>query len=383
MRFRLAFVIGFFTLAFLFVGSHLYSLQITKGAYYYQRVSAQDMSAGFLAPARGMIYVTDKNGSKIPAALNQETPVIYAVPKEIKDPQEASGILSPLVGISADELLKMLDKPNDQYERLVARATAEQVAAVQDLHLAGVYVDSEKNRSYPFSTLASHVLGFLSESGDDQTAKGKYGLESYYQDLLVGRTGSLIDGKLTLPVDGQDIYTTIDRNIQARSEEVLEELMTTYKPTAGMIIVEDPTTGKILSMAASPTFNPNDYGKSPISSFLNPMVQAVYEPGSIFKVITMAIGVDAHKITPDTTFNDTGELKLNGKTIRNWDHMAHGSITMTQVIEQSINTGAAYAQKLIGRDLFYQYLLKFGFKEATDIDLPGETIGKLTPLEKK
>ncbi len=382
MRLRLPLLIGVFTLAFLFIGFNVYNLQIEKGAYYTQRVSAQNISAGFLEPARGTIYFTDKNGSQIPVAINHEASVIYAVPKEIVDAQEASGILSPIVNIPVDQLTKILSKPNDLYERLVQRATTEQAQMISDAHVKGVYIDTADDRFYPFGGLAAHVLGFTSQSEDDQTVKGKYGLESYYQDLLVGRAGSFTDGKLTLPVDGQDIYTTIDRNVQAHSEEVLDTLMKTYKPISGMVIVQEPSTGKILAMAAAPGFDPNEYGKSSISHFLNPMVQAVYEPGSIFKVITMAIGLDAGKITPQTSFNDTGELKLNGKVIRNWDHKAHGNITMTEVIEQSVNTGAAYAQKLIGRDTFYDYLVKFGFKEATGIDLPGETVGKLTPLEK-
>ena len=147
------------------------------------------------------------------------------------------------------------------------------------------------------------------------------------------------------------------------------------------MIVADPKTGKILAMASYPTFDPNTYGEFEIGSFLNPSVQSVYEPGSIFKVITMASALDAGKITPDTTFYDSGELTLNEHTIRNWDLKSYGTVTMTNVIEKSLNTGAAFAQRQLGDENFYEYLKKFGFKDQTQIDLPGEVTGSLSPLE--
>ena len=148
-----------------------------------------------------------------------------------------------------------------------------------------------------------------------------------------------------------------------------------------MVIVQNPKTGAILTMAATPNFDPNTYNEFSISTFLNPNVESVYEPGSIFKMITMASALDAGKITPETTYNDTGSLVLNGKTIRNWDLKAHGVMTMTQVIEKSLNTGAAFAERALGPEDFYDYLVKFGLKDKTSIDLPGEVVGSLRPLE--
>ena len=147
------------------------------------------------------------------------------------------------------------------------------------------------------------------------------------------------------------------------------------------MIVQDPKTGKILAMAGYPNFDPNVYSHSKVDYFLNPAVQAIYEPGSVFKIITMAAGLDSGKITPKTTYYDSGSLTLNGYTIKNWDLKAHGTKTMTEVIEGSINTGAAFAESKIGHDLFYNYLIKFGFDDATGIDLPGEIRGNLDNLK--
>jgi len=183
------------------------------------------------------------------------------------------------------------------------------------------------------------------------------------------------------PENGEDVYLTIDRNIQFQAEKILSELISEYSAEGGTVIIQNPKTGEILAMTSKPDFNPNNYGEFDIGRFLNPAVQAIYEPGSIFKVITMAAGIDSGKITPNTTYVDTGEVTLNGKTIKNWDLKAYGEVTMTRVIERSINTGAVFAQRAMGKDIFYDYLVKFGFKEKKGIELPGEIVGSLRPLE--
>jgi len=134
-------------------------------------------------------------------------------------------------------------------------------------------------------------------------------------------------------------------------------------------------------MASLPNFNPNNYSKYPIQNFLNPATEKVYEPGSIFKVITMAIGLDSDSITPETTYVDKGSLTINGSTIKNWDLKAHGRQTMTNVIEQSLNTGAVFAEEQIGRSIFLEYLKKFGLGEISGISLSGEVRGNIKSLE--
>ena len=218
-------------------------------------------------------------------------------------------------------------------------------------------------RFYPFGGLASHLLGYAA-NGDE--GGGRYGAELYFNKSLN---------------DGGNLVLTIDRVIQEQAEEILKKLIDQYRAVGGTVIVQEPKTGKILAMGNFPNFDPNDYSKFKVENFLNPAVQLVYEPGSVFKLITMAAGIDSGKITPETAYTDTGSVTFNGKTIKNWDLKAHGLQTMSGVIEQSINTGAVFAQRKIGQDIFYNYLIKFGFNEPTGIALPGEVRGKINNLK--
>ncbi len=146
-------------------------------------------------------------------------------------------------------------------------------------------------------------------------------------------------------------------------------------------MVQEPSTGKILAMANLPDFNPNNYSVSRIGDFLNPAVQSVYEPGSIFKVFTMSAGIDSGKITPETFYFDSGSVTLNGRTIQNWRLKKYGNQTMMEVIEKSINTGAVFAEQKTGHDIFYNYLIKFGLNKLTGVNLPGEVKGNLRNLK--
>jgi len=360
----------------------LYNLQIEKGAYYAARAASQHRIAGFLEPKRGNIYFTDKNNNFISAAMTKPYPVIYAVPKEIKNPEEAAKALAPILNGNAGNLAKILGKSNDPYESLLKKASQSQVKKTEELNIKGIYIDEVESRFYPLGNLASQVLGFVSPAADDDFLSGRYGIELYFDDKLSGEEGRLEGDRLVDPIAGEDIYTTIDSNIQIRAEEILSDLVMKYKAESGIVMVQEPKTGKILALGVYPNFDLNSYGEYDIKTFLNPAIQSIYEPGSIFKVITMAAGIDSGKITPETRYYDSGSLTLDGRTIKNWDLKAHGWMTMTEVIEQSINTGAAYAAKMLGNDLFYNYLVKFGFSEKTGIKLPGELSGNLINLEK-
>ena len=348
------------------------------------KAETQERASGILEAPRGNIYFTDRNNNLIQAALNKEYPMIYAVPKEIQQQGTStlaySEKLAPIVNLSTEELEKLFAKSNDLYELLVEKATSEQIKEINNLNLKGIYVSSHLLRFYPFGDLASHLLGFVSPTSEIK--KGVYGLELRFNETLSGKPGEIKEGKIIESEAGKDLTLTIDRNIQAQAEEILKKLIEEYKATAGSVIVQEPQTGKILAMGSFPNFDPNNYSKFEISTFLNPAVQAIYEPGSVFKLITMSAGIDSGKITPETTYTDTGSVTFNGKTIQNWDLKAHGLQTMTGVIEQSINTGAVFAQRKTGPDIFYNYLVKFGFNGLTNINLPGEVKGNINNLKK-
>ncbi len=360
---------------------NLYRLQIEKGEYYSNKAAAQRGLLGDLNARRGNIYISDKNNNHIPAALNKTYQVIFAVPKEIEDVQEAAGILSDILGLDREEIIRSLSKQNDLYELIVRKATADQIKSIQEASIKGVYIEDEDYRFYPFGELGSQLLGFVGAASEGRDS-GKYGVESFYEDILRGEPGEIQGDKVKKSVPGRDVYLTIDRNIQARAEEILQGIAEKYQADSGTVIVEEPSTGKILALGNYPNFDPNNYSKYPLGFFGNPAVQSLYEPGSILKVITVASGLDAGKITPETKYYDTGSLTLNGKTIKNWDLKSHGYVTIREVIEQSINTGAAFAEAKLGHDNFYNYLVKFGLKEKTGIDLPGEIPGNLRNLEK-
>ncbi len=386
MVIRFSILIVCLALAYSFLLFHLYDLAIVNGDYYLGRAGSEYLSQNLLNANRGSVYFKDKDGNLLPAVLNKDFPVIYSVPKEIDDSSEAANVLTPLLKKSVEELKSIFSKSNDLYEVLVKKANASLVQEVADLKIKGIYVDKEAGRFYPMETLASQALGFVGPTAESALDAGHYGLEEFYNKELSGVSGSIAGSKIVKPVPGEDLVLTLDPNIQIEAERILDNLVKTYSASGGSVIVEDPQTGRILAMGSYPNFDPNKYSQFPVASFLNPVTQQIYEPGSVFKVITMAAGIDSGKITPETTYYDTGTLTLNGRTISNYDlkkNGPYGKATMTNVIEHSINTGAVFAERQIGREIFTKYLNNFGFSEKTGIDLPGELRGDLRRLSPK
>ena len=291
------------------------------------------------------------------------------MPKEVTDSNGTAEALSSVLNLPAETFTGYLSDSKSLFRMIAEKATPEQLDAIEKLNLDGIYEDTKQYRFYPFEKLGSQVLGFVGVNKDTDAPKGLYGAEKYYNNALA---------------DGRDIGLTIDRNLQAQAEETIAKLVTEHAAVSGNIIIEEPQTGKILAMAKYPNFDPNDYKNYPLGDFINSAVQLVYEPGSVFKPITMAAGIDAGILTPDTTYTDKGYITLNGKKITNWDHKTYGpGTTMTTVIERSINTGAVFAQQKIGRKIFYEYLKNFGFGVRTGIDLPDEVTGSLANLANK
>jgi len=378
MGFRFALLIGFIVLAYSFLGFRLYELQLKNGDRYLVQAASQSSILAAESSLRGVIYFTDRNGVRVPAATNKDFPLIYAVPKAVKDAAEAANQLGLILNLSPDAILKKLGDKSSDYASILKKASTAAAEKTEELKLQGVYTGSAPGRFYPFGALASQVLGFVGPNESDNGESGKYGLEKFYDKSLAPvATGE--SGRANV---GGDLTLTIDPTIQTEAERVLKDMMSSFKAKGGMVIVEDPETGKILAMGSTPSFDPNSYASSPVAMFQNPVTEQVYEPGSVFKVITMSAGLDAGKITPQTTYYDTGVLNVSGKKIQNWDLKAHGLMTMTNVIEESLNTGAAFAERQIGGDIFKSYLLKFGFGEKTGVDLPGEIKGDLRRLTK-
>jgi len=383
-RFSVALAILVFAYGFLVF--RVYDLQLVKGEYYLLQSESRYFTPELLKAARGTIYFTDKNGNHLSVASNKNFPIIYLVPKAIDDPTEVANRLGPILNQSVDELEKKLSKKDDSYELLVKKADQEVARKITEMGIKGVFVETVPERFYPNGPLAAQLLGFVGPNKNDNGESGHYGVEEFYDDVLAGKQGEVVGKKIITPKTGTDLVLTIDPSIQVEAGKILANLVKDHNAKGGTIIVQEPNTGKILAMVSNPDFDPNNYAKAPLANFINPAIQQIYEPGSGFKVITMAAGIDSGKITPETTYFDTGSLTLNGRTIQNYDlktHGPYGKVTMTSVIEHSINTGAVFAERQTGRDLFRAYLEKFGFGEKTDITLPGELKGDIRRLNPK
>ncbi|MCL5262048.1 MAG: penicillin-binding protein 2, partial [Patescibacteria group bacterium] len=348
------------------LGLRFYNLQIENGRQYLAK--AEDLRAGadLVDPERGDIFFTDKNGNLMPAAIKKEYENIVAVPKDIEDADEAAEILASVLGMPQKEVLAKIGNSGSSYAMILKKAPEIVAKEVKRLKIKGIRVEMAETRFYPYGTLASHVLGFVRDRA------GQYGVEAFYNEALVGATNDAASGKWTGAENGEDIQLTIEPNVESQAEKTLAKLVSTYKAEKGLVIVGDPKTGEIWAMAGTDNFDPNNYGASPMGSYLNKSVQEVYEPGSIFKIVTMAAGIDSGKVSPQTTYYDNGSVVVDGYTIENWDHKAHGTMTMAGVIEKSLNTGSIFVMRQMGKKTFWNYIEKFGFNEKTGIDLPGE-----------
>ncbi len=371
----------------------LFSLQIVHGGQARLAADAQHSIYKKLLPSRGEIKLADKfNLTTMPVAANLKSYSVYAVPQDIINPPATAAALASVLELDSKEVLEKITQPGKKYVPLKKQLSDELQQKIKDLKLSGVYFDSEDARYYPEKSFLSQTLGFVGYKGDKKV--GLYGLEKYFETDLAGSSGELLTEKDTTGAwifgskrqenpaqDGVDLILTIDKNIQFKAESVLKDAVDKNGADSGTVVVLDPKTGAVLAMANYPSFDPNLYNKveNP-KDFTNDAVTSNYEPGSIFKPITMAAAINEGKITPDTTYTDTGSVVIDNYTIKNSDEKAHGVQTMTQVLEQSLNTGVIFAKEQIGNAKFYEYLKKFGFGQPTGIQLP-ELKGNLDNLK--
>lgn len=414
---------------FLFAGVialRLFSLQILNNDFYSALAAGQHDIYKAIFPARGRILMQETGGSNMsqdeklyPLATNQSLYLIYVDPRKIENAEELSKKLVDILYVRekkegekltaeeieaveksekerlGEEFLAKLKKENDPYEPLrhgVAEVTLEKI---KELGAGGVGYIEEEARYYPENNLGSHFLGFVGIK--DNKKIGQYGLEGYFEEELGGVQGFLSSekdvGGRWIPVsgrewqkaeDGADIVITIDRNIEYFACGKLKEAVERHDADGGSVIIMDPKTGAILAMCSYPDFNPNEYAKvKDINIYNNPTIFSQYEPGSIFKAITIAAALDVGKITPTTTYVDEGEIKVDDRTIKNSDLKAHGVQTMTQVLDESLNTGAVFAVNTIGPEVFKKYVEDFGFGTRTGIELDFENPGSISSLGKK
>ncbi len=355
---RINFIFVVFLLISATITGRLVFIQIRDGDFY--RALSQGLHISFAEEGseRGEIFLRD--GKSL--AINMEWFLVFAQPKEITDLNDAAEKLSPALGLDKNFLLERMGQ-NNFYALLKRKLTEEEVAKVRELDIDGIYLAQEEGRYYPQEELASQIIGFM---GAEQ--KGQYGLEEFYNETLEG------EPSLTEQTKGSDLTLTLDYDIQFKAEQMLKEAAENLAIEGGQIIVVEPNSGEILAMANLENFNPNNYEEyakeGNLEIFRNPSTQNLFEPGSVFKPITMAAALEENRITPDTTYFDEGSVTVSGETIYNYGQRSYGGpLTMTNVLEKSINTGAVFVEKRLGPSSFMKYIEKFGFFEPSGIDI--------------
>lgn len=373
----------------------MFNLQIVHHEYYKALASDQHEFEKTILPARGDIYLNSiVKGEQVLAATNVQKEIVYAVPKEIEDKGSVAAKIASVLGMPVQEIL---DKIAGTGNYVVIKKQVEPTVGkqIKDMKLPGVNTEPETIRYYPEKNLASHVLGFLGYKGDQRV--GQYGVEGNFEQELAGSKGVMgiekdlagrwitVASRNFVPAqDGDDIYLTIDSAIQYKAQEVIKRSVQEHGAEKGMVVVLNPKTGAVLALANYPDFDPNEYNMVPdISHYSNSSLSADYEPGSVFKPITMAAAINERKVTPDTTYEDTGVVEMDDFKIKNSDGKANGIQNMTQVLEKSLNTGMVFVEQQLGHNKFRDYVHDFGFGKKTGIQLPNEILGNLDNLEKK
>jgi cell division protein FtsI/penicillin-binding protein 2 len=375
----------------------LVDLQLVSHQHYLV-LAAKEHSRQYQVPAhRGQLYLLDGD-QKSPLALNQSLKVLYADPTQVTDKTAAAEALSRVTGDSAASYSKLLHQPGE-YVVLKTRVDGDLADRVSRLKLAGIALAPAQYRSYPEGSLAAQVVGFVNASGD-----GQYGVEGFLNNDLAGTPGltsaktdtrgnpiATANNIINPPTDGKSFVLTIDRNIQAEAEKVLAAGVDNVHAVSGSVIIMDPSTGAVRAMANYPTFDPNGYDKQRnYQVFTNNVVSNQFEPGSGFKIFTMAAGLDTGHVKPDTKYTDTGVVKIDDREVHNAEDHKFGVQTMVDVIQKSLNTGVVFVLKSLGGDpdkintagktLFYDYITKhFGFGVATGIEQTGEATGAVNP----
>jgi len=346
-------------------------------------------------PERGEIY--DREGHLL--AGNK---TVYEIGVQLRDASDKHAIALAVgteLGLDPDKLYGQMAEPPDglQYLVLADYVDASKAAALQQMqingnaqapsgqvgNLNGLYFRAHPQRSYPEGSLASNVLGFVSREG-----RGYFGIEEKYNSLLAGNPVKAwvpTDPHKAVDIprvpDGTTLVLTINRDLQASVEQILDDSLTKYGAQHGTIVVMDPQTGEILALASSPRMDPAqfwDYGSIyHNASEFDRAISMPYEPGSVLKILTMAAALDTGTVVPHTPFLDTGAIMVGGATIRNWDDQAWGQQDMIGCLQHSLNVCLAWVSTQTGAQNFYGYMNRFGLGHLTGIDLAGEAAGRL------
>ena len=387
---RIRFLGGIFLLIMVALIWRLYMVQVVEGEEYRHLASGQYVKNVNSDYDRGSIFINDGKHT-FPVATIATGYTLAINPRSISPNEDiAKSIYEALSGddqrrFNKDEFIEDFVKKagkDDPYEELLTRLDKDSYKQIDELNLSGVAMYSSRWRSYPNNDLLAHVVGFTSFHGDE--IKGTYGLERQYDNTLQRKDKAVFTNFFAEAFStakdainqqlASNLYLTIDRTAQVELEKQLDLIIVNWDSRSAAGIVMDPKTGAILAMASSPDFDLNNFSQvSDSAVYTNPLVENVYEMGSIMKPLTMAYALDTGSVSSDTYYNDTGSLVIDQARISNYDLRARGTVPVQEILNQSLNVGTAFLLNQMGRDAFKDYFIKSGLNEVTGIDLPHET----------
>ncbi|OIK15191.1 stage V sporulation protein D [Bacillus sp. MUM 13] len=340
-------------------------------------------------PKRGEIL--DRNGVKL--ATNISAPTVFVIPRQVENAEDTSKKLASILDANTESVYKLITKSEMSViipdGRKISHEKAKQIKA---LGLKGVYIAEDSKRHYPFGEYLSHVLGFAGSDNQglmgielsyDKELSGKKGYVKFYSDAKGKRMKNMADD-YKAPEDGDNLKLTIDSKIQTIMERELDNAQATYDPDGIVGIAMNPNTGEILAMSSRPTFDPDNFQKvKPEVYNRNLPVWSAYEPGSTFKIITLAAAIEEKKVNlTNEHFYDSGHVKVGGANLHCWKRGGHGDQTFLEVVENSCNPGFVEMGNRLGKDKLFEYIHNFGFGEKTGIDLQGESKGILFNMDR-
>jgi len=391
MNGRIRFISIVIILASLTMAVRLYFVQIVHGESFSQDAERQYVNKNTVLYDRGEIYFQSKTGELVPAAISRSGFTVAVNPTIIVDPEKLFEDLSKIISLDKQDFLAHVQKTNDPYEEIATHINNETATKVKALNTYGVSLSTDKWRFYPGTKLAAQTIGFVAYNGDELA--GRYGLERYYEDTLrkdpskaynnfFAEFFSTVKDSLS-DSSGESgvLVTTIEPSVELFLERELQNVRERWGSDLAGGIVINPMSGEIMALAVDPTFDPNNFKDSSVQEFGNPLVEGVYEMGSIIKPLSMAAGLDSGLIRATSTYYDAGFLVLNNKRISNYDGRGRGTVTMQEVLNQSLNTGVAQVAHTLGNKKFSGYMKSFAIGTETGIDLPNEGKGLIDNLD--
>jgi cell division protein FtsI/penicillin-binding protein 2 len=390
---RIRLLTAVIVLVALIIIGRLYNLQVMNAEAYEDRAAQQYVHTARDLYSRGSIYFTTKDGEQLSAASIQSGYVLAVNPTHVTDPEEFCTALEPYLDGLGELCVTRASLPNRTYVELVPDLSDAQAEEIIEADIDGALLYKNQWRYYPGGTVAARSVGFVGYHGEETEVRGKFGLERHYDDVLYQEDETLSVnffaelfsnlGERVYDNDARktgDIVTTLEPAVSRLLDTVLEETNDRFNSRLTGAIIMDPDTGAIYAMNVVPELDLNNRSSATIEQFKNPLVEDLYEMGSIIKPLTVAAGLDAGVITPDTTYYDPGCIELNTFTICNYDGGARGTVDMQQVLNQSLNTGVAHIVNEMGRDSFREYFLSYKLGSETGVDLPNEAFGLVSNL---